>query len=269
MTALKTHNVCLALSGKRILSEVTLAINIGKITTIIGPNGSGKSTLLKTLSKSLMPSSGTVYFSGKDLRHINAKELARQMAVLYQSSKAPNDVTVKDLVAYGRFPHQSWWKGIAGEDRDVVEWAMKQTGVEELADRPVATLSGGEQQRAWIALALAQQPQTLILDEPTTYLDIAHQLEILELIKNLNRESGLTVVMVLHDLNHAAKYSDSIIVLQRGEIVAAGAPAEVVTADMLRSVFEVEVDLWHDQERKPVFIARGLAAKTAEKQQKD
>lgn len=263
MAILQAQNICLAYNGKGILNDLNLCIDEGKITSIIGPNGSGKSTLLKTLSKNISPSSGTVYFNGKDLSNVSAKDLARQMAVLYQLPKAPNDVTVKDLVEYGRFPYQNWWEGRSEEDRDVVSWAMRQTGLGEFVDRPVVTLSGGEQQRAWIAMALAQQPQTLILDEPTTYLDIAHQLEIMELIKRLNKDNAISVVMVLHDLNHAAKYSDYIVVLHQGKIVAAGSPAEVVTADMLRAVFEVEVDLWHDQERKPVFIARGLVTKDA------
>ncbi|MCX7781664.1 MAG: ABC transporter ATP-binding protein [Negativicutes bacterium] len=263
MAALQAQNIYVAFNGKGILTDLSFFIDKGKITSIIGPNGSGKSTLLKTLSKNLVPARGTVYLSGKDLRTVNVKELAKRMAVLFQSSTAPSDVTVRDLVEYGRYPHQNWWQGRSEADNDIVSWAMRQTGVEELADRPVVTLSGGEQQRAWIAMALAQQPSVLLLDEPTTYLDIAHQLEIMELLKRLNRENALSVVMVLHDLNHAAKYSDYIVALHRGKIVAAGSPAEVVTTDMLRAVFAVEVDLWHDQEQRPVFVARGLVTKDA------
>lgn len=261
MAVLQTNNVSLSLNGKPILREITLAIEAGKILSIIGPNGSGKSTLLKTLSKSLAPSHGTVFFSGKDLREISAKELSKQMAVLYQSSKAPADVTVRDLVEYGRFPHQTWWHGRTDDDREIVTWAINQTGLSELADRPVVTLSGGEQQRAWIAMALAQKPKTLMLDEPTTYLDIAHQLDILQLIERQNKDNLLSVVMILHDLNHAAKYSDYVVVMNKGRIVAAGKPAEVITVDMLREVFEVEADIWYDQEQVPVFIARGLVNK--------
>lgn len=259
MAVLAANNICLGYQQKKILDKLTLSIDERKITSIIGPNGSGKSTLLKTLSKNLSPSTGTVYFNGKDLRNISLKELAREVAVLYQSPKAPNDVTVKELVEYGRFPYQKWWRGKTEEDKNIVDWAIKQTGLKGLEKRQVTTLSGGESQRAWLSMALAKQPRTLILDEPTTYLDIAHQLEIMELIKRLNKDNAISVVMVLHDLNHAAKYSECIAVLHQGKIVAAGSPAEVITADMLRTVFEVEVDLWYDREKKPVFVARGLA----------
>lgn len=261
MIELQAKNVLVSLNDKRILENISLGISKGKITSIIGPNGSGKSTFIKTIARSLPPSSGCVYLNGQDMRSLGSKELAKRVAVLYQSSRAPNDVTVKDLVEYGRFPYQNWWKGQSDQDREVVEWALRQTGLSNYTERPVVTLSGGEQQRAWIAMALAQKPQMLILDEPTTYLDIAHQLEIMELIKRLNSESGLSVIMVLHDLNQAAKYSDTTIVLYKGRIAAVGTPAEVITAEILRSVFKVEVELWHDDEKRPVFITRGLVTK--------
>jgi len=254
----QTKQVFVSLSGKKILENISLVLHKGTITAIIGPNGSGKSTLLKTLAKNLLPSGGCVYFSGTDLRSLSGKELARKLAVLYQSPKAPADITVQDLVEYGRFPHLNWWKGKTNEDRELVLWAMRQTGLSEYAARPVVTLSGGEQQRAWIAMALAQKPQTLVLDEPTAYLDIAHQLEIMELLKRLNRENGLSVVMVLHDLNHAAQYADTVVALSKGQVAAVGSPAEVITAKLLREVFEVEVDFWLDADKKPVFIARSL-----------
>jgi iron complex transport system ATP-binding protein len=261
MGKLQAANVCVSIGDKRILEDISLGISDGKITSIIGPNGSGKSTFLKTIAKNLLPTSGSVYFNDQDIRTIDRMELARRMAVLYQSARAPSDVTVKDLIEYGRYPHRNWWKGQTDQDQDVVSWAARQTGLLEYMERPVTTLSGGEQQRAWIAMALAQQPQTLILDEPTTYLDIAHQLEIMELIKRLNKENGLSVIMVLHDLNQAAKYSDTIIVLYKGKVAAAGSPAEVITADMLRKVFEVEVELWYDNDKKPVCITKGLVSK--------
>ncbi len=262
MAEFQAKHVAVSLGGKEILENISLVLEQGKITAIIGPNGSGKSTFLKTLAKNLLPSDGCVYFGGQDLRLLSRKELARKLAVLYQSSQAPSDITVQDLVEYGRFPHVSWWKGKTDKDRGLVLWAMRQTGLTEYAQRAVVTLSGGEQQRAWIAMALAQQPQTLILDEPTAYLDIAHQLEIMELLKRLNRDSGLSVVMVLHDLNQAAKYADTVVVLCKGQVAAAGRPAEVITAAMLREVFEVEGDLWLDNEKRPVFIAKGLVQKT-------
>ena len=267
MAMIKADNVQVTISGKDILHSLSMALEQGTITAIIGPNGSGKSTFLKTIAKALTPSMGTICLNGQDLRTLKSQELAKQVAMLYQSSKAPGDITVRDLVEYGRFPYQTFWKSHTAEDGKIVDWAINETAMAELTDRAVVTLSGGEQQRAWIAMALAQQPKTLILDEPTTYLDIAHQLEVMELVKRLNAETGLTVVMVLHDLNHAARYSDFIIVLRQGRVAASGSPAEVITAAMLREVFEVEVDLWYDQENRPIFIPRGLTPKQAKEKQ--
>ena len=263
MAMIEANNVQVKIGSKDILRNMSMVLEKGKITAIIGPNGSGKSTFLKTLAKSLAPSKGTIFLNGQDLRTLKSQELAKQVAMLYQSSKAPSDITVRDLVEYGRFPYQNFWKGRTAEDGKIVDWAIRETGMAELANRAVVTLSGGEQQRAWIAMALAQQPKTLILDEPTTYLDIAHQLEVLELVRRLNADTGLTVVMVLHDLNHAARYSDFIVVLRQGTIAASGSPAEVITAAMLRDVFEVEVDLWYDQGNRPIFVPRGLTPKKA------
>lgn len=268
MGKLQANNVCVSFGDRRILKDITLSIDTGRITSIIGPNGSGKSTFLKAIARNLSLTSGLVCLNDQDIRTIDRRELAKRMAVLYQSSKAPQDVTVKDLVEFGRFPHRNWWKGQSDQEQEVISWAMRQTGLSEYSERPVATLSGGEQQRAWIAMALAQETQTLVLDEPTTYLDIAHQLEIMELIKRLNRENGLSVIMVLHDLNQAAKYSDTIVVIHKGQIAAAGTPAEVITADMLRTVFEVEVELWYDSDKKPVFITRGLVNRNEKPQQR-
>lgn len=264
MGELRTEKVAVTLSGKQILNGISLILPEGRITAIIGPNGSGKSTYLKTLAKNLQPSGGSVFFSGQDLRTVKGRDFAKKLAVLYQSPKAPGDITVRDLVEYGRFPHQTWWKGQSGEEKEIVAWSMAQTGLTEYAERPVITLSGGEQQRAWIAMALAQKPKTLLLDEPTTYLDIAHQLEILELIARLNQETGLSVVMVLHDLNQAAKYADQLVVFHQGAAIAAGDPAEVLTPALLRQVFKVEVNLWHDKDNKPVFVTKGLAQEPAQ-----
>lgn len=261
MSLFCVQGLSVTLQGKNILTGIDLTLETGKITSVIGPNGSGKSTLLKVFSKVLSPSGGTVQFNGRNLTGVSSREMARHMAVLFQSSRAPGDVTVRELVEYGRFPHQRWWKGVTDEDRGIVDWALSQTSLENLADRTVTTLSGGEQQRAWIAMALAQQPETLILDEPTTYLDIAHQLEILQLVRRLNRDNGISVIMVLHDLNHAAKYSDYLVVLRQGRLVAAGTPLEVVTEGMLRDVFAVEADFWQDRDNIPVFVAHGLAEK--------
>lgn len=259
MTVLEARHLAIRIGEKQILSELTLAVPTGKITAILGPNGSGKSTLLKALSRVLKPQAGTVYFDGRDLKAISSKNLARRLAVLPQAPQSPPDLTVRDLVEHGRFPHRSWWKGPAAADRTIVTWALEQTGMLSMAERLVSTLSGGERQRAWIAMALAQQPQVLLLDEPTTYLDICHQLEIMQLVAKLNQENGITVVMVLHDINQAAQVADYIAVMRDGGIFAAGTPGQVVTQSMLREVFRVEADVLPAENGKPVFLVTGLA----------
>jgi iron complex transport system ATP-binding protein len=249
-----------AFGEKSIINDVCLTVGEGKILSIIGPNGSGKSTLLKAISRNVKPREGSVFLDGSDIRRFDAKALARHLAVLHQGSHAPADLTVRDLVEYGRFPYQHWWKGKSEADHKLVDWSLEQTGLANLAARRVSTLSGGEQQRAWIAMALAQKPRVLLLDEPTTYLDICYQFEVLELVSRLNREQGITVIMVLHDINYAAKYSDHIAVLCNGQVFAVGRPDEVITADILRKVFRVEGRVLLDSINKcPVYIAQGLA----------
>lgn len=258
MAILAANGLSAGFGDKTVLHNLSLAVAKGQILAIIGPNGSGKSTLLKVLSRSLRPIKGSVLLDGRDLQSLPTRDLARQLAILHQASRAPADLTVRDLVEYGRFPYQRWWKGKNDEDKSVVEWALEQTGLVELAARPVSTLSGGEQQRAWIAMALAQKPRILLLDEPTTYLDICHQLEILDLIRQLNKEQGITIVMVLHDLNYAARYADNIAVLRQGSLYAAGHPAEIITPTMLREVFQVEAAVWPDDNGRPVCLAQKL-----------
>ncbi len=260
MNILATENLSLCFGEKRVVEELSLTIEKGKILSILGPNGSGKSTLLKALSRKLKPTSGVVYFTGKDIQTFNSKNLACQLAVLMQSPQAPGDLTVRNLVEYGRYPHQHWWKGQSKEDNNLVDWALEQTGISNMENRLVNTLSGGEQQRTWIAMALAQKPGVLLLDEPTTYLDICHQLEIMDLIVRLNKENGITVVMVLHDINHAARYSDLIAVLRQGKLFAVGQPVEVITTTMLRDVFNVEADICVGRDDRPICIIQGLSA---------
>jgi iron complex transport system ATP-binding protein len=262
MSVLEAKNLSLGFAQKNVIEDLNLCIEKGKILSILGPNGSGKSTLLRALSRNMKPDSGAVYLNGEDIYKINSRSVARQMAVLPQTPQAPGDITVKELVEYGRFPHQNWWQGRTAEDGMLIAWALEQTGMVEMAGRAVSTLSGGERQRAWIAMALAQKPGILLLDEPTTYLDICHQLEVMELLGDLNQKHGITVVMVLHDINHAAKYSDCIIILKKGNIFAMGQPQAVLTAHTLREVFSVEADIWLDAEHgKPVLVARGLVRK--------
>ncbi|MBC8014722.1 MAG: ABC transporter ATP-binding protein [Sporomusaceae bacterium] len=261
MPIMKAENVDLGFAGTPVLKDLTMAVKKGQMMSILGPNGSGKSTLLKALSRNLKPDKGSVYLAGSNIAALSAKVIARKMAVLPQAPQAPRDLTVKDLVEYGRYPHQSWWQGKSKEDYQCVEWALEQTGLKDMAGRIVSTLSGGERQRVWIAMALAQRPQILLLDEPTTYLDICHQLEIMELLADFNHEHTLTVVMVLHDINHAARYSDCVAVLHHGEVFAIGRPEEVITSHMLRTVFGVESEIGMDNRGKPVVTITGLTKK--------
>lgn len=254
MEIMKLEDVCVAFNGKQILHGIHGSIPEGKITSIIGPNGSGKTTLLRALCKSVKLRRGRVSLMKRNVQELRVKDFAREVAFLTQIHDCPGDVTVRELVSFGRFPYRGWFKGRSEEDVRVVEWSMKRTGLGELGDRTMGTLSGGERQRAWIAMALAQKPRVLILDEPTTYLDIAHQQEVLALVKNLNTEEKLTVVMVLHDINQAVRYSDHVIVVNQGRVFASGEACEVVNGSTLRQVFGVEAQVVHHTvEGRPVF----------------
>jgi iron complex transport system ATP-binding protein len=263
MAILTADKVSVSFGDKVILRDLSLAIEQGEIVSILGPNGSGKSTFLKALSRNLKIQTGSILLDGRNIQGFSAKEMACHLATLHQASRAPGDLTVRDLIEYGRFPYQHWWKGNEKEDRLVVEWALEQTSLSELASRRVNTLSGGEQQRAWIAMALAQKPRILLLDEPTTYLDLCHQLEIMELITQLNKEQGISIVMVLHDMNHAARYSDRVAVLCKGSLYDSGTPVDTITPTMLREVFGVEADIWLDNKGRPVCLAQSLTASTS------
>ena len=265
MPIMHTEDLELGFDGKKVLENLAITVEKGQILSILGPNGSGKSTLLKALSRNLTPDKGTVYLDGKNLADLKAKVIARQMAVLPQSPQAPKDLTVRDLVEYGRYPHQSWWQGKSADDDQCVEWALRETGLATMAGRIVSTLSGGERQRVWIAMALAQKPEILLLDEPTTYHDICHQLEIMELLADFNREHHITVAMVLHDINQAARYSDCVAVLKQGKIFAMGRPEEVITTHTLRQVFGVESSVTIDNTGKPVVMITGLTNKRGHK----
>lgn len=251
-------NLSLAFGEKQVLKEIDWTVEGGKITTLIGPNGCGKSTLLKSIVGTLKPQQGTIMLQGKPTSSWAAKELAKHMAFLPQTPEMPKDITVEELVYCGRFPHQNWWRNTAGEDRRAVEAAMAATKTSHLKEQRVSSLSGGERQRVWIAMALAQEPTVLLLDEPTTYLDINHQFEIMELLRRLNEERGLTVVMVLHELNQAARYSDAIAVLSGGHMVATGSPDTVMTAELLRTVFAVDSTIERESDGSPYVKIHGL-----------
>jgi len=240
MTHIHTNALSLGYDGDPIISALDISIPSGQITVLVGPNGCGKSTLLRGMARLLKPQAGTVLLNGHDISTIPTKTLAKQMGILPQSPTAPEGLTVYELVAQGRYPHQGWLRQWSKEDEAAVEDALSITGVKALADRPVDALSGGQRQRAWIAMTLAQDTETILLDEPTTFLDLAYQIEVLELLRQLNQERGKTIVMVLHDLNHAARYADHLIALRDGAILAEGAPHEVVTEAVVRDVFCME-----------------------------
>ena len=254
---ISADGLSLAYQAKEIVHDVSLSIEAGTITTLVGPNGSGKSTLLKGLARLLLPAQGQVLLDGRDIRDLATREIARRLSILPQGPVLPECLTVRELVAYGRAPHQGLFGMRGVEDRLAVERAMALTGVGEWQDTHVDALSGGQRQKVWIAMTVAQQARIMFLDEPTTYLDIAHQLEVLELLRRLNADHGSTIVMVLHDLNLAARYSDRIIALHEGRVVADGAPEAIITAPILKRVFEIEAEIHRDPASgRPWFIPR-------------
>ncbi|MFE3453334.1 ABC transporter ATP-binding protein [Nonomuraea sp. NPDC059194] len=233
-------NVRLAYGERVIVDGLDLGVEAGTVTTIIGPNGCGKSTLLRALGRLLKPSGGEVLLDGKRIDRMPTREVAKVLGMLPQSPTAPEGLTVSDLVARGRHPHQTWYRQWSSDDESSVARALDMTGLAELAERPLDELSGGQRQRAWISMALAQGTDLLLLDEPTTFLDLAHQVEVLELVRHLHAEAGRTIVMVLHDLNLAARYADRLVAMRAGKVVAAGTPHEVLTEDLLSEVFDLD-----------------------------
>ena len=253
MMDLEVRGVKVAIDGKEILHGISAAFSTGRRTAIIGPNGAGKSTLLKALAAINTAYTGEVLLAGQEIRTMGRKEIAQKIGILPQGAAAPPDTTVRQLVDYGRFPYRGLFSRDVKADREVVEWAMTATHVEQLAGRQVQTLSGGERQRVFLAMVLAQQPEILLLDEPTTYLDIAHQLEVMEIVERLNRDYHMTIIMVLHDINHALQYADEIIIIKDGTLKAQGLPAEVMTVDSLAATFGVKADIFVNSQGKKVL----------------
>ncbi|MFJ4666846.1 ABC transporter ATP-binding protein [Kitasatospora purpeofusca] len=237
---LEARDLTLAYEARTVAEGLDLRIPDGRVTVIVGPNACGKSTLLRALGRLLKPVRGAVLLDGEELARVPTKRIARRIGLLPQSPSAPEGIAVADLVSRGRQPHQSWWQQWSAQDEAAVAEALERTSTAELAERGVDELSGGQRQRVWIAMALAQGTDILLLDEPTTFLDIAHQVEVLDLVRRLNVERGRTVVAVLHDLNQAARYADHLVAMKDGRIVAQGPPAEVVTAELVREVFGLE-----------------------------
>lgn len=250
MAILRTENVSVAFQNKVVLDNISLTFPEGKITAVLGPNGCGKSTLLKVMAGIQQNYHGNVFLDNKMLRKFSAKHIARHMAVLPQTVTVPSDLNVRQLVSYGRFPYRSIFKSGGKEDTKIIEWAMNETGMTEFADRQINSLSGGERQRAWIAMALCQQPEVLLLDEPTTYLDIAHQLEVMKIIAMLNKHRHMTVIMVLHDINHARIYADNAVVIKNHKAFAQGAPTKVLCLQNLAEVFNVKAQTYYNNSEK-------------------
>jgi len=256
---LTTEQLSLSYDAVRIIEGLDLEIPRGRITALVGPNGCGKSTLLRGLARLLKPKNGTVLLDGTAIHRVPTKELAKQLGILPQSPTAPEGLTVRELVAQGRYPHQRWFQQWSAEDEQAANKALQITGMTTMADRPVDALSGGQRQRAWIAMTLAQETSILLLDEPTTFLDMAHQIEVLHLLEHLNRDEARTVVMVVHDLNHAARYAHHIVAMSAGQIVAKGAPDVVITPAVVRRVFGVEAEIVLDPRTgTPLCIPYGL-----------
>ena len=236
MSELQANELSLAYDKERIIDRLDLVVPEGQITVLVGPNGCGKSTLLRGLSRLLAPESGAVLLDGRAIHRLPSKEVARRLGILPQNPVAPDGLTVRELAMQGRYPHQNWMQRWRPQDEQAVQNALALAQMTELAGRPLDTLSGGQRQRAWIAMTLAQETDILLLDEPTTFLDMAYQIDVLELLAELNRQ-GRTVVMVLHDLNMACRYAHHLVALQAGQIVAQGPPSSVVTSALVRDVF--------------------------------
>ena len=249
------RNLSVNYGKKEVLRALNVDIPRGKVVTVIGQNGCGKSTLLKTVSKAVMPKRGEVIFCDKKLGEYAPKRLAQQIAYLSQVHESPPDIDVRTLVSYGRYPYSKFGRGMTRPDAEIIDRALALTGLTDLQHRILSTLSGGERQRAWIAMTIAQEPEILILDEPTTYLDVSYQVEVLEIVKKLNRELGITIIMVLHDINLAARYSDVLMAVKGGRLYAAGAPSEIVHEKYLKEIFEIEASVYTDPVHEcPYFI---------------
>ncbi|MBD1909252.1 MULTISPECIES: ABC transporter ATP-binding protein [unclassified Leptolyngbya] len=245
-STLIAQQLTLAYDDRRIVQNLNLDIPQGQITALVGANGCGKSTLLRGLSRLLKPEKGTVYLDGKAIAQLPTRKIAQRMAILPQGPVAPEGLTVRELVAQGRYPHQSWLQQWSQEDEKHVEAALETTGLLDLAERPLDTLSGGQRQRAWIAMTLAQNTDILLLDEPTTFLDLAHQIEVLDLLYALNQSRNCTVVMVLHELNQACRYADFMVAMRDGHIYAQGTPVDVMTETTVRDVFGLDSRIIQD-----------------------
>ncbi len=241
--AINIDNLTLGYENRNIIEDTYANIKKGKITTIIGPNGAGKSTLLKSFGKLLKVKNGAINIFDKNLAYMTQKEVAKKIGILLQQNPCPHDFTVEKLIYIGRIPHKKWYEMTTKEDRLAVERAMQEANIYHMRDKNICTLSGGEKQRVWLAMALAQDTEILLLDEPTTYLDISYQLDMLEFVRDINRSKGLTIIMVLHDLNQAFKYSDEIIVIKNSKIAYQGIPKDLAKIEIIRDIYNIDADI--------------------------
>jgi len=255
---LAAEAVCLAYDDREVVADLSVTIPSGQITVIVGPNACGKSTLLRALARLLKPRRGAVLLDGTSIHKLPTRTVATRLGILPQSPVAPDGITVADLVGRGRYPHQGWFRQWTPADRAAVDDALAATGTLELAGRPVDELSGGQRQRVWIAMTLAQGTPLMLLDEPTTFLDLAHQVEVLDLLVDLNQQEGRTIVLVLHDLNHACRYAHHLVAMRGGAIVAEGAPDRIVTPELVTDVFGMPCQVIEDPvSRTPLVVPVG------------
>jgi ABC superfamily ATP binding cassette transporter, ABC protein len=250
---MKVNDLYFAYDKEDIIKGVCFEIKRGKITTLMGANGCGKSTLFQLMTKNLKPRLGNVTLDEKDINTTKLKEFARNVAIVHQYNKAPSDLLIENLISYGRLPFLNHLQQPREEDKNIVQWALEVVNLKELRKRPMGQLSGGQRQRAWIGMSLAQKPKILFLDEPTTYLDVKYQIEILRLIKHLNEKYDMTIVMVLHDINQAIHYSDEIIGMKNGNILFQGNPNEVITEESIQEMYGIHLDVEHFKEQKYVL----------------
>lgn len=251
--AMEVRDLFFSYGKNKVLKGTSFTIEEGKITTIMGANGCGKSTLFNLMTKNLYPRKGNIFLHGKNIQNLGLKDFARRVSIVHQYNSSADDITVERLVSFGRTPHMKMMQGHSDEDEKLIQWAMEVTNVLKYRDREVSRLSGGQRQRVWIAMALAQNTKILFLDEPTTYLDIRYQIEILELVKKLNREYGITIIMVLHDINQAIHFSDRIIGLKDGQVTAQGAPDAVITEECIRELYGISLGVTTIEGKKYVL----------------
>jgi iron complex transport system ATP-binding protein len=252
---ISVKNLSVAYEENLIIENMNLSIPSGEISIIIGANGCGKSTLLKTIARVIKPKSGDIFINGKNIREQKEKHLAAQVAFLPQGPVCPPGLTVKELIAFGRFPHQKLMGGLKSHDKDIIQWAMEETELEEYADREIGNLSGGQRQRAWIAMTLAQETDIIMLDEPTTYLDMSYQLEVLKVLERLNKNKKITVVIVLHELNNACRFASNIIGLKQGNLICQGTPVDVITKESLKEIYGINARLQLSENKQyPVCV---------------